>query len=208
MLRASALLIASLLLAACSGTAASLQTPAPSRAPTTSAATPAAATNSPAGATATPGAADTEAPTAAPPDSPSQYRPGDPIVLTSDGADWARITVSKVKAVASFKGAYYTDKPKVKGDVFIEAYIAYEALDNGVDYNPFDWQVFANGEAVDNFAFVMNGPEPQLDSGTLPKGRKAAGWVVYEVPAKGEVLLSYQGNAFSNDAPAFEVKLR
>jgi hypothetical protein len=41
----------------------------------------------------------------------------------------------------------------------------------------------------------------------LPKSRKASGWVVYEVPAKGEVRMSY-GGSFSNEAPIFEVIIR
>ena len=44
--------------------------------------------------------------------------------------------------------------------------------------------------------------------GTLPKGRKANGWVVYEVPTKGEVILSYGANMFGGDAPTFEVVAR
>ena len=47
-----------------------------------------------------------------------------------------------------------------------------------------------------------------LSSGTLPKGRKPSGWLVYEVPAKGQILLSYKGNMFSDAAPVFEVVLR
>ena len=38
-------------------------------------------------------------------------------------------------------------------------------------YNPFDWQVFVDGQAVDNYAFAINGPKPDLGSGTLPAGR-------------------------------------
>jgi len=37
-------------------------------------------------------------------------------------------------------------------------------------------------------------------------GRIAEGWLVYEVPAEGEVLMSYGGNF--GDAPVFEVVLR
>jgi hypothetical protein len=79
---------------------------------------------------------------------------------------------------------------------------------NGVDYNPFDFQIFVDGQAVDSWAFVINGPEPALSSGTLPEGRSAEGWLVYEVPAAGEVLLSYSGNMFLDEAPVFEVVLR
>lgn len=136
---------------------------------------------------------------------PKTFKPGDPITITSDDEDWATVVVSQVKQVKSYKGEYSTDKPK-KGRIFIQAKVTYTALADGVDYNPYDWQVFVDGEAVDSSTFVLNGPET-LDSGTLPKGRKASGWLVYEIPAKGKVLLSY-GGTFSNEAPVFEVQLR
>ena len=142
------------------------------------------------------------------PAGPTQYKPGEVITLTKDGSDWTQVMVSKVSQVTSYKGDYYVDKPKVAGNVFIQAFLTYTALQDGVSYNPFDWQVFADGEAVKTMTFLLNGPEPGIASGTLPKGRKASGWVVYEVPAKGQILLSYAGNMFSNEAPIFEVVLR
>ena len=194
-----------LLLAACSGTG-STAVPGDSLAP----ATPVAQATSEESPAAEPTPEATPEPTPeATPEGPVQYLPGSKIILTKDDENWAQIVVSKFKQVASYKGEYYTDKPKVKGNVYIQAYVTYTALrQNGVDYNPFDWQVFAAGEAVENYSFVTNGPEPTLGSGTLPKGRKASGWVVYEVPAKGQVLMSYKGNIFSDDAPVFEVVLR
>ncbi len=70
-------------------------------------------------------------------------------------------------------------------------------------------RVFADGMAVDGTTFTLHGPEPDLGSGSLPKGRKAAGWLVYEVPKSGEVLLSYGSTFNFTDAPPlFEVLLR
>ena len=77
-----------------------------------------------------------------------------------------------------------------------------------MDYNPFDWQVFCAGVAVENFTIVLSGPKPELSSGTLPNGRSASGYVVYEVPAKGEVRMSYSSNMFSDSGPVFEVIIR
>jgi hypothetical protein len=128
------------------------------------------------------------------------------IHVTTNGAPWADITISKVTTVKKYDG-YFDDVP-AKGNVYLQAFVTYVALTNGVDYNPYDWQVFVAGVAVDNYTFVSNGPTPELGSGTLPEGRKAQGWLVYELPATGEVLLSYAGNMFSSDAPAFEVLLR
>ena len=160
------------------------------------------------------GAADTPAPAATPepadtpnPDDPVTYQPNDVIHVTENDQPWADIVVSKVSQKAKYDGPYNLDDVPKKGHIYIQALVTYTAKTDGVDYNPFDWQVFVNGEAVDNTTYVSNGPDPELDSGTLPKGRKASGWVVYEVPKTGRVLMSY-GNTFSNDAPVFEVVIR
>jgi hypothetical protein len=166
---------------------------APTVAPSTPVATEEPATPDPA----------TPAPT---PDGPTTYKAGETIHLTQDGDAWADVTVSKVQVVAKYDGAYSDDKP-AKGHVFIQALVTYVATVNGVDYNPYDWQVFVAGEAVTDTTFVMYGPKTELSSGTLPAGRKASGYVVYEVPAKGDVRMSY-GNMFGNDAPVFEVIIR
>jgi hypothetical protein len=135
------------------------------------------------------------------------YKAGEKVTVTSDDEPWATVVVSKVKQVKSYKGKYFSDKPK-KGHIYIQAYVTYRALTDGVDYNQFDWQVFAGDTAVDELTFVSNGPEPQLSSGSLPNGRKAAGWVVYEVPVKGKIVMSYGGNQFLDEPPVFEVVLR
>lgn len=137
-----------------------------------------------------------------------EYRAGQTVTIESNGDPWAEITVSKVKVVRKYDGPYNLDDVPAKGNVYIQAFVTYQALDNGVDYNPYDWQVFVAGEAVDNTSYVSNGPKPELSSGTLPNGRKASGWVVYEVAAKGEVRMSYGGGSFSNEAPVFEVIIR
>jgi hypothetical protein len=141
------------------------------------------------------------------PDEPTRFAAGEVITVTSDDEDWAEVTVTKVREVKKYDGEYNLDDRPAKGNIYIEAFLTYTALDNGVDYNPFDWQVFADGVAADDFTYVSYGPKPELASGTLPKGRQASGWVVYEVPTSGEVLLSY-GGTFSNEAPVFEVVLR
>ena len=76
-----------------------------------------------------------------------------------------------------------------------------------MSYNPFDWQVYVNDVAQQNFSFVMSGPTPELPSGTLPADRKVQGWLVYEVPVKGRTVLSYS-SMFGGGAPLFEVLVR
>jgi len=68
--------------------------------------------------------------------------------------------------------------------VFLQVYVTYKSLQDGASYNQFDWDVFADGNAVDGFAYASDGPDPDLGSGDLPKGRTAKGWLLYEVPAK------------------------
>jgi hypothetical protein len=151
----------------------------------------------------------TAAPTATPtPVPPKTFKVGDAIPLKKDGQDWARITISDVAVAASYKGGdYIEEKPQTAGNVFIAASVTYEALTDGVTYNPYDWQAFCAGTAISGFTLAMYGPTPLLSSGTLPNGRKATGFVVYEVPPKGEVRLSYSGTAFGG-APVFEVIIR
>jgi len=176
------------------------------------------ASPSPAAATAPPAASQeaTEPSEAAAPSEPSEeptaapggtktFAVGQPIDVTGDfiSSD-VRVTVAQVKQAKSY-GDY--SKPAT-GNVYLAVKYAYEGLEDGAAYNPFDWQVFVDGTAVNNLTFVMDGPKPELQSGTLPKGRKAEGWVVYEVPTKGEVILSYGSNLFGGDAPTFEVIAR
>lgn len=143
-----------------------------------------------------------------PPEDDNVFAAGETITVTEDGSPILDIVVSRVQARASYKGEYYDDTPQIKGNVFLEAWVSYTALADNASYGSFDWSLFANDTAIDTWAFVVNGPEPTLGSGNLPKGRKAEGWLVYEVPPTGRVLLSYNPNMFSNDAPVFEVVLR
>ena len=138
---------------------------------------------------------------------PVTYKPGDTVTVKQDGKDAVKITISDVKVVDSYKGTSYTDKPQTAGNMFVQAKVTYEALTDGVSYNPFDWQVFCAGEAVQNYTILISGPKPALSSGDLPNGRKASGYVVYEVAPKGEVRMSYKGSSL-NDAPLFEVVIR
>lgn len=135
---------------------------------------------------------------------PATYQVGDVISVagadledlgfntTTDTRPWAKITVTEAKVVASYGKSSY-DAPKTAGDVFLQVKVTYEALHDGVGYNPLDFTLYVDGTAVDRFAaqaHVLDGPT-QLSSGTLPSGRKATGYIVYEVPPKGEVRMAY-----------------
>jgi hypothetical protein len=136
------------------------------------------------------------------------YAVGDVINITQDSDPWAEFTVLEVKQKFVDPAGYFNDKPQTKGYVFLTADVRYDALTDGVDYNPFDFQIFVDGLAVETFAYASNGPKPELSSGTLPSGRSAQGWLLYEVPATGKVLLSYGANMFTSGPPVFEVVLR
>lgn len=149
-------------------------------------------------------------PTESPSPTTENIRVGQAANLTQDGEPWATIVVSQVSQHRSYTSSdgFMTDTPRTPGNVYIQARVTYTALKNGVDYNPLDFDVFVNGTAVDNMTFVTSGPEPSLSSGTLSTGRRATGWVVYEVPPRGKVVMSYAANMFSDAPPIFEVTIR
>jgi hypothetical protein len=134
---------------------------------------------------------------------------GEVNTITAADEDYLEITVSQPTQHKSYGSGYSVTKP-AKGNIFLQTLVTYKGLQDGASYNQFDWDVFVNGEALQGYtAFVYDGgPKPALSSGDLPKGRTAKGWLIYEVPAKGEVLLSYKGASFNNDAPIFEVVVR
>lgn len=154
--------------------------------------------------------AATPEPTPEPTAQSTTFAIGEVVTITQDGEPWADFTVLEVQVATEYPDpdGFYNDTPQNPGFVFLAAKVRYEALANGVDYNPFDFQVFVDGQAVESYAFAINGPKPELSSGTLPQGRTAEGWLLFEVPEAGEVLLSYTGNMFLDEAPVFEIVLR
>jgi hypothetical protein len=152
-------------------------------------------------------ATPTETPTEAP---PTTYRPGEASLVKVAGVDYAKVTISKPSFVAAYKGQLGTDRPKTPGDVFLQAWVTYQALAaDGIDYNFNDWATYADGANVTDLAFIINGPQPIFKSGHLPNGRTVSFWLVNEVPAKGEVLLSYAPPQFvAGGNPIAEWKVR
>lgn len=152
----------------------------------------------------TPVADDTAAP-----ETTKRAKVGEVNTITANDEDYLDITVSQPTQHKSYGSGYSVTKPG-KGNIFLQVLVTYKALQDGASYNQFDWDVFVNGEALQGYTeFVYEGgPKPALSSGDLPKGRTAKGWLIYEVPVKGEVLLSYKGAGFNNDAPIFEVVVR
>lgn len=143
---------------------------------------------------------------------PAIHQVGDIVTVSQGGKDWAKITISDVQSAASYKGSSgLSDVPLIAGDVFVSAKVSYEALVDGVTYNPYDWQVFVGGKKDNNFLMAAEGPKPDLLVGTLAAGQKTSGYVVWEVPANGEVQLIYAG-AYTGHVlttpPVFQVIVR
>jgi hypothetical protein len=114
------------------------------------------------------------------------------------------VGVSKVSEHSSYPGNGYADRPG-PGDVFLQAWAVYSA-ELPFRYNALDWDVFIEDVAVDGYPILLNQPMPRLGSGELPSGRRAEGWLVFEVPAKGEVRLVYHAPIRLD--PEFEWVLR
>lgn len=150
----------------------------------------------------------TEAPVITPAPSSGLYQASlkSAVSITCDGQACMDVTVDQVKTASIYKDpqGYLNDTPDTKGDVFMAVHVTYKATGPNADYNVFDWGLYVNDTAVSYPAMVLNGPKPELDSGQLPVGKTAAGWVVWEVPAKGRVTLIYQPGR----SAVFEVTLR
>ncbi len=155
-----------------------------------------------------PSVAATPRPTPEPPSGPRSAAIGEKVRIQCAGTDCLDITVSQPTEHATYPDpdGYYEDTPEVAGNVFIQVYVEYAALDDGATYGSYDWDLYVGGQQMPHEAFVMNGPQPGLSVGELANGRTAAGWVTYEVPPTGTVLFSYAPNY--DGAPIFEVTLR
>jgi hypothetical protein len=143
----------------------------------------------------------------------AQLKPGQTLTITQGGSEILAIIVSKVQFVSSYPDrSAYPCCPDVPdpGNVYVQAFVQYTALGSGASYNLFDWQVYAGDQQLGNAsAYTSNGPKPQLSSGDLPKGRKASGWLIYQVPKRGRITLAYLPPfAFSNTEPIGEYLLR
>lgn len=147
-------------------------------------------------------------PTATPEPETQVAAVGETVAITCGGTDCLRITATEPSFAQLYPDpeGFYADEPQITGNVFMQVFVEYEAISSAANYNPFDWAVFADGRAVDSYAFTTNGPKPELNSGQLPAGRSASGWLVYEVPAAGEIILAYAPNF--EGPPVFEVTVR
>ena len=142
--------------------------------------------------------------------------PGTPADVYDADGPLARITVDRVREVAGYPGA-----TPARGKVFVEAFVTYAALrpatSKHINGAP-DWQIRFGGDArvTPDAGFlsppysIEGGPEPALRSCLeclhAPGAEPFSGWLVAEVPATGEVMLSFTRGL--DGSPIFEVVLR
>jgi hypothetical protein len=128
------------------------------------------------------------------------------VSIECGGDPCLEITVTGPSEHAFYAGDYSDDRPEQVGWVYVQVYAKYVSLMDGATYNQFDWAIYADGRQLESLSFALYGPQPELSSGSLPAGRTAEGWLVYEVPPTGEIVLSYEPNF--DGPPVFEVVLR
>ena len=125
---------------------------------------------------------------------PSTEKVGDVVTITCNGTDCETVEIDKIQTAKFYRDpqGYLNDTPQTKGDVFMAFHVIYKAIGPDADYNPFDWAVYVNDTVDQTTSFVEHGPKPELESGNLPNGKTASGWIVQEIPASGRVVISYQ----------------
>jgi hypothetical protein len=87
----------------------------------------------------------------------------------------------------------YGEKPR---HTYVGLLVQYVCTEGVCDYNSFDFTVRNNdGEEFPsaNYSF-----KPDLQSGNIRKGRKAKGYITFDLP-KGTYSLEYRGNAFDEN---------
>jgi hypothetical protein len=93
--------------------------------------------------------------------------------------EWTDVKVSLLEA------SVYTDYNEYfgpdEGFKFVSVLVEYEALVDGVSYNPLYWKL-VDSESY-GYDYYFMGKEPILDSSNaLKAGRKAKGWLTFQVP--------------------------
>lgn len=116
--------------------------------------------------------------------SPSAYGSELPGVGVTLARDDQTVTLAEVRW--DVKDAFGA-KPQTKGDRYVAVRVEYEGIEDGTSYNPLLWS------AVDLDGFAWNqsfaGMAPALQSSNdLPAGRKAQGWITFEVPKSVHAL--------------------
>lgn len=118
---------------------------------------------------------------------PTGLKVGGSGVIASDRDGEATIEVLTTERTNSSLGEY-GDSPTKGAYLVVE--VNYECTDGQFDYNPYDWTVRdAEGRSYDQ-AYIGGFTGDSLNSGTIAKGAKARGTIVFDVP-EGALNLEY-----------------
>ena len=109
--------------------------------------------------------------------------------------EWTDMRVSLLEAVV------YTDYNEYfgpdEGFKYVSVLVEYEALVDDVSYNPLYWKLVDSQSYGYDYYFM--GKEPALDSSNgLKAGRKAKGWLTFQVPV-GETAFYLVLSDFTHD---------
>ena len=109
--------------------------------------------------------------------------------------EWTDMRVTLLEAVV------YTDYNEYfgpdEGFKYVSVLVEYEALVDDVSYNPLYWKVVDSQSYGYDYYFM--GKEPALDSSNgLKAGRKAKGWLTFQVPV-GETAFYLVLSDFTHD---------
>ena len=158
--------------------------------------------------------APTPSPTRVPSPTPSVqvlYAVGVPIPASQKGTGAETVEITDVKQVASYKGDSVSNKPYPKGYVFIQLKVTYIAVSAYAEYSPVDWRVFCGDTTEIDASIINDGPTPPLDHFGLlgADGDQMVGYLVFDVPAKGECRLGWRDQSTDPSEPnVFEVIIR
>ncbi len=135
-------------------------------------------------------------PTATPTLAPS-VPAGQDVVGVGEGLTWdGEVTVWLLNAQVFVTDSDYFDPDA--GNKFVSVLVEVEALVDGMSYSTFSFSVSDSQSFTYNGTFI-GGKEPELGSSSvLLAGRKAKGWLTFEVP-KGE----YEFILIMNDYPNY-----
>jgi hypothetical protein len=92
----------------------------------------------------------------------------------------------------------FGDKPK---GTFVGILVQYTCAKGTCSYNPYDFTV--RNESGDEYSAVYPPFEPDLHSGDLRAGRKARGYMTFDLP-KGAYVVEYRSSLFEQDSASWK----
>ena len=92
----------------------------------------------------------------------------------------------------------FGNKPR---GTFVGVLVQYTCTQGTCSYNPFDFTV--RGQGGDEYSTVFPTFEPDLQSGELRAGRKARGYMTFDLP-KGGYMVEYRSTLFDQDSASWK----